>query len=255
MTLIPLLTKEITLPDLKIIDTKIGKNCLFRFAFRGRIAEVTVYESIYTGWYELRTQLPKPYDYLYLRKKRMRKAVPAHKICLECVKSCAIDEFDETVRLKWVQHPAFNDKNTPEDIVSSWAGKFQFREDKPEFEQVGLRIPQLGALHAVAAYFSLEKNIEPATVVLPTGTGKTETMLSVMVYRGLSKLLVIVPSNSLRNQISEKFYKLGYLVELGLIPVDTLLPVVATIKHGIKSIAEADELLQNSNVIIATANV
>lgn len=38
----------------------------------------------------------------------------------------------------------------------------------------GLRSPQIGALHAIAAHWSLSK--DPAIVVMPTGTGKTEVM-------------------------------------------------------------------------------
>ena len=38
-----------------------------------------------------------------------------------------------------------------------------------------LRPAQLGAIHSLLAYWSLTKDV--ATVVLPTGTGKTETML------------------------------------------------------------------------------
>ncbi|HBY02466.1 MAG TPA: type III restriction endonuclease subunit R [Rikenellaceae bacterium] len=255
MTLIPLFTKKITLPDLKIINTKIGKNMVLRFAFRERKVEVTVFDSIFEGWYELRTQLEKPYDYLYLRKKKPRKTAPNQRLCLEFVEPCDINDLEETTKLKWIEHPGIKDKKSPDNIVSDWVGKFQFKEDRPDLKQSGLRVPQLGALHAISAYFTLEKNLEPATVVLPTGTGKTETMLSVMVYRGLPRVLVIVPSNSLRNQICDKFYGLGHLIDLGLIPIDTPFPAVTIIKHGIKSIAEADELLQNSNVFIATANV
>ena len=44
-----------------------------------------------------------------------------------------------------------------------------------------------------------------ATVVLPTGTGKTETMLATQVYRRLGRSLVLVPSDTLRSQIGGKF--------------------------------------------------
>jgi len=255
MTLIPLSTSNITLPELKLQDTKVGGNKLLRFAVRMQQLKVKIYVSDYKGWYELRTEMPAPYDRLYLRRPKMRGSLPNRMLCLRLTQTCDIEDIDETKRLQWVQHPAMSDTKAPDDIVSSWASHFNFREERPDFDQAGLRRPQLGALHAISAYFSVKKSLEPATVVLPTGTGKTETMLSVMVYRQLPKLLVLVPSNSLRNQISEKFYGLGYLARLGVVPIDTALPAVAAIKVGIRSIAEANELLLHANVFIATASV
>src|ERR1700692_1240842 len=51
----------------------------------------------------------------------------------------------------------------------------------------------------------------PATLVMPTGTGKTETMLSILVSMKCRKLLVIVPTDALRTQPAKKFLSLGVL--------------------------------------------
>jgi len=64
---------------------------------------------------------------------------------------------------------------TPEAVVASLEGSFRFVEETPA--AAGLRPPQLGALHAILAHRSMEA-MEPTTIVLPTGTGKTETMLA-----------------------------------------------------------------------------
>ena len=45
---------------------------------------------------------------------------------------------------------------------------------------------------------------EPMTVVMPTGTGKTETMLAVFAADP-KRTLVMVPSDALRQQIAAKF--------------------------------------------------
>jgi hypothetical protein len=45
--------------------------------------------------------------------------------------------------------------------------------------------------------------------VLPTGLGKTETMLATQVYRRLDRSLVLVPSDALRRQIAKKPEKPG----------------------------------------------
>jgi len=255
MTLLPLYSSKILLPELKLKDTKIGNNKLLRFAIRTQQIEVEIYKSDFRGWYELRTKMPPPYDRLYLRKPRTHGKIPNRFLCLKLTKASKVEDINETNRFQWVQHPALNDNRGPDDIVSSWAMRFQFREDRPELNQTGLRRPQLGALHAISAYFSVKGDLEPATVVLPTGTGKTEVMLSSMVYRQLSKVLILVPSNSLRKQISEKFYDLGILSKLKIIPIDTALPYVAVIKSRISSAPEAEKLLRNANVFVATPNV
>lgn len=255
MSLILLTKTSISLPEIKIIDEAIGQNKLLRFGVIKKTVEVKVYEAVEPGWYELQTELSPPYNKLYLKKPNTKKQIQNNVLRLEFVKSCEINKLDETTKLRWINHPSLIDKNKPTDIVASWSGKFRFLEEKPEQGQTGLRLPQIGALHSISAYFSLEKNIEPAIVVLPTGTGKTETMLSLMIYRQLSKILVVVPTNSLRNQIAKKFYGLGCLSQLGAIPADLLLPAVAVIKSGIKSVEEADNLLSHSNVFIATPNI
>ena len=76
----------------------------------------------------------------------------------------------------------------------------------------GLRGPQIGAVHAVHAHWTVSD--APATIVMPTGTGKTETMLSVLVSARCSRALVVVPTDALRTQIAEKFLTLGVLKEL-----------------------------------------
>jgi len=255
MTLFPLLKTVITIPEIKLQDTKIGENKLVRFALRSYPVGVTIYDSDYDGWHEIRTDKPAPYDVIFLQQPRKRAKIPERALCLRMIKACEPKNLDKNTRLAWLQHPALDDKMGPDEIVKSWDGIFRFREDRPDFGQPGLRTPQLGALHAISAYFSVKNDLEPATIVLPTGTGKTETMLSVLVYRQLSKVLVLVPSNSLRDQISEKFLSLGYLSRLGLIPREIALPAVVAVKKGIKSIAEAKMLLKHGNVFVATASV
>jgi len=55
---------------------------------------------------------------------------------------------------------------------------------------VTLREPQAGADHAVQSHWSVTN--EKETIVMPTGIGKTETMISVMVSVPCRKILVIV---------------------------------------------------------------
>lgn len=57
---------------------------------------------------------------------------------------------------------------------------------------------------------------ETATVVLPTGTGKTETMMSALVAGRCNRVLVTVPTNALRGQLFNKFKTLGILKKQNL---------------------------------------
>src|SRR5690606_31636377 len=79
---------------------------------------------------------------------------------------------------------------SPTQVVNSLRGRFRFVEETAT--STGLRTPQLGALHAVLAQHALESPT-PMTVVMPTGTGKTETMLAVFAHTPI-KTVVIVPS-------------------------------------------------------------
>src|SRR5690606_31037436 len=60
----------------------------------------------------------------------------------------------------------------------------------------GLRPPQLGAVHATLGYWTTAP-AEPATVVMPTGTGKTDTMVALLVAAAVPRLLVVVPTDPL----------------------------------------------------------
>ncbi len=138
------------------------------------------------------------------------------------------------------------------DVINSWkVNHFSFKEENADTE--GLRYPQIGAIHAGLGYEKSD-NSESATIVMPTGTGKTETILSLVVAGSFSLTLVIVPSDALRTQIQNKFLDLGLLRKLKLVSDNFENPFVATIDHGVKKLREIDGLLK-SNIIIATPSV
>lgn len=158
--------------------------------------------------------------------------------------------------LRWLNHPLMQLEDLqPSDLAQSWQNKFMFKAEDQDAGTLGLRTPQIGALHAISAEFSKSSNIEPSTVVLPTGTGKTETMLSTTIYHRCDKVLVLVPSNSLRDQVGDKFKTLGCLAELGVVPEEILHPAVVKVKKGIKTVEEAQKLLDSANVLVATPQI
>jgi len=157
---------------------------------------------------------------------------------------------ENTIRWKPISQV---DKNFNDVIVSWKSGFFSFKEEDFYTKTQGLRPPQIGAIHAGLGYEKSEHN-ESATIVMPTGTGKTETILSLVVAGKFPLTLIIVPSDALRTQVQNKFIELGLLRKLGLVSDNFQNPFVATITKGINQPQEVDELIK-SNVIIATPSV
>ena len=139
---------------------------------------------------------------------------------------------------------------TPEEIAASWKNKFQFTKEDKEAGTPGLRSPQLGALHAIFSHLEMGEE-ERAIIVMPTGTGKTETMLSFLVANQCVRTLVLVPSDALRTQIADKYASLGVLKTAKVVDKDALLPKVMKIK-GKMSKAEWQKAVDENNVLVTT---
>ena len=156
--------------------------------------------------------------------------------------------------LWWLSEGPGAHQEKPQDgnaVAASLAGRFRFVEESEA--GVGLRRPQLGALHAILAYRSTEED-EPITVVMPTGTGKTETMLAAYCHSP-SRTRGVVPSDALRTQIAEKFTTLGVLPSVGAVVGDFVCPVVLVLKSGLQTIDQVEDVLSRANVVVATAQV
>lgn len=199
----------------------------------------------------VQTRLNPPFDALLLRRKGARRAQTKYLVVSAPDLGDTADLGPET-RLVWDDLGLLTGNfSAPEQILESWKDRFLFREEDPDAGTNGLRPPQVGALHAIAAHFSVGSDFEPATVVLPTGTGKTETMLSLLVYRRLKRTLVIVPSDTLRTQIADKFVSLGVLSDAGVVPRELIGPAVAKLTTGIAAAEDATALIESANVIVA----
>lgn len=139
------------------------------------------------------------------------------------------------------------------DVLSSWSNnQFSYPESKTNAD-TGFRSAQLGALFAIKAHWTVSDHT--ATVVMPTGTGKTEVMIATVVSEQREKTCVIVPSNLLRNQTLERFATLGKLRDFGAVKEAVENPVVACLVASPKDKAELDELIDKSNVIITTMSL
>ena len=162
----------------------------------------------------------------------------------------------------WLRHPLqsgaghiFDYAQRLADVLKSWPGAFSYLPEDPEKGIKGLRNPQIGAVHAIHAHWSVSE--APATIVMPTGTGKTEVMLSVLVSAVCRKLLVVVPTDALRTQLAEKFLTLGVLKDPDCHVLDTRAkcPIVGVLEHIPHNLAEVDEVFGRCHVIVTTSSI
>ena len=136
----------------------------------------------------------------------------------------------------------------PGAVLQSYLGAITFSTPG---ESGGLRSPQMAALHSIIGYQASGVS-GAAVVVMPTGTGKTETMVAWMVAARPAKLLVLVPSAVLREQVAAKFETLGILQSAAVVKPTALRPCVVRLGHRIETTDDAALLVEHSNVIVTT---
>ncbi len=136
-------------------------------------------------------------------------------------------------------------------IHSEWAVGIRYRaeivDENGDTVHCGLRLPQLGAMHSVASHWTLGG--DPAMVVMPTGTGKTEVMIAATIAAQCDRVLVIVPTDALRQQTADKFATYGLLERIGIIDAITN-PIVATLSS--RPALEHFDAIRACNVLVTT---
>ncbi|MES2356604.1 MAG: DEAD/DEAH box helicase family protein, partial [Pseudomonadota bacterium] len=195
--------------------------------------------------------------YVFARKPKTTVFSPDAAVLVVKYESFEVQALDLSNGVWW-RHPILANLQISATQIansarSSWHGTFHFAEEDPAREVIGLRKPQAGALHAIHAHWSISS--ESATIVMPTGTGKTETMLSTLISAGCERVLVVVPTDALRFQIARKFETLGVLKVPGnaILAQSAQCPVVGTLLSRPKSVSEVDALFYQCNVIVATS--
>lgn len=152
--------------------------------------------------------------------------------------------------ISWM--PLTHEILTPLQILNSWkVNDFLFKEEDETNNKKGLRPPQIGGIYAALGHERSDSNAS-ATIVMPTGTGKTETILSIIIAGKFEKTLIIVPSDALRIQISDKLIEYKLPREFSLIDSAIANPKVAIINHGVIDENELTELI-SANVIVTSA--
>ena len=136
-----------------------------------------------------------------------------------------------------------------EKICNSWKTDIHKEDEKRN----GLRLPQFGALASICAHWTVSN--DAATIVMPTGTGKTETMISTIVSQKIKRTIIIVPSDLLRKQTVEKVTSFGVLGKLGIVLCESIVPTTVLFRSLPKSEEEIDDLLYESNVVVMTMSI
>lgn len=138
-------------------------------------------------------------------------------------------------------------------IVNSWKEAYSEKVSREKNEK-GLRAPQFGALSAIRAHWITSNSPTSATVVMPTGTGKTETIFTTIISERIRTTLIIVPSNLLRKQMFEGATQFGILPSLDMVSSEGIFPNCILYKSGISEELEEEFLveLNNANIIIST---
>lgn len=183
------------------------------------------------------SSIPEEFDYVLLTDKKATK-----------------DKLENNeIKFKgWLKHPK-SKIYTNDEIIESWTNDFSFIEEDFSINQKGLREPQIAALYSILSHLKVSKDV--ATVVMPTGTGKTETMLTTLVANKCEKILITVPSDALRGQIANKFYNLGLLKEFKIVGNKSLYPRVGVMQQNFESNADLIDFLSECNVVVTTMDI
>lgn len=136
------------------------------------------------------------------------------------------------------------------EVYRSWAdGRLSFAVESKFNNFTGFRKPQRAAAFAVFSHLDSDPSV-PATVVMPTGTGKTDTIFSIIIAGLFPRTLLIVPSDALRTQIGDRLETLARLRAINAIPPEILSPIVHLI-DGHDAAMNFDAIF-SANVTIAT---
>jgi len=116
---------------------------------------------------------------------------------------------------------------------------------------VGWRRPQIGALGAMLAHWSLDSR-EPTVVSTPTGTGKTAVAMAapLLTAPAPKRVLVLAPARQVREQLARQFRTYAQLHNLGALPDSVGAPHVFEMSGRATNWAEIAEC----DVVVALPN-
>lgn len=232
-------SNQVRLPDIWAKEATFDNNQVAQLILRSQQAEVVERDGT------VETLRTEDGDSVNVVNSRDEARAARLAVILSEAATSRIDRLTDLSEAVW---SVADERDTPAEVLASFEDAFDFAASAKDG---GLRPPQRGALHSVLGYWTTRTD-RPATVVMPTGTGKTETMVALLVAAKIPRLMVLVPTASLRDQISRKFAELGVLKRIGVVTPNARFPVVGRIEHGFATAEAAKEFVDACNVIVTT---
>jgi len=124
---------------------------------------------------------------------------------------------------------------------------YRYSEDNT---QLGLRNAQIGAIHTIAAYYTLNSNDRTAIIVMPTGSGKSSVIMVCPYILQAKRVLIVTPSALVRSQIANDYKELFTLKKLQVIDKEQKNPIVYEMCHLFDDNCISE--ISRSDVIVAT---
>ncbi|MGV8983546.1 DEAD/DEAH box helicase [Clostridium sp.] len=120
---------------------------------------------------------------------------------------------------------------------------------KQHENKIGLRNAQIGAIHAISSFFTLQQN-RAAIIVMPTGAGKTSVLMMSPYVLESKKALVITPSVLVRGQVEEDFSTLKTLCKANVFQDTVAKPKIFEMKN--KYDEQFYNKIKEADIVIAT---
>ena len=79
--------------------------------------------------------------------------------------------------------------------------------------------------------------------------------MAIYAHERFERLMVVVPTDALRDQVAGKFETMGVLKQQECLPADAEYPVVLRLKHIPKSPEDVEEMFARANVIVTTMSI
>ncbi|MFM0309648.1 DEAD/DEAH box helicase family protein [Paraburkholderia sp. RL17-383-BIF-A] len=253
---------KVRLPGVFALQERVGKNWIRQLAWRGEEVEAEAVRFVTDGAEGFEVSSSALSIPVRILKSTPRQLPAQDEAAVLRYPAVAIEPDGlDAIAGTWLQHPLLpaaggsTTGSNAKAATDSWRGVFAYVQEDRSKGTIGLRPPQAGALHAIHAHWSV--STEVASVVLPTGTGKTETMLGVLTSACCERVIVVVPTDALRTQIADKFVTLGLLKAPGstILPKVAHYPVVGVLEHNIASLEALSTFFEACNVVVTTSHI
>lgn len=116
-----------------------------------------------------------------------------------------------------------------------------------------LRRGQAAAIHSLAGHLLLSS--EPAIAVLPTGAGKTDVAILLPYILRANRVLFVVPSDAVRNQVTDKVASLSVLKKIGVLDSAVPPPRIKKLSKRIASLEEWEKLRDFDVVVTIPSSI